>query len=750
MEVINSNNNIRLLPPQSIEAEQAVLGAILVNGDKLGEIMEVFGAHARIFYDSAHQKIFDSFTALSRENKPIDIITMIDRLTINNQLEEIGGHEYIVDLAENASISGNATFYAQIIKEKAVLRELIKAGQNITELAYESIDLNQTMDLAQQSIFRLSAETTTGGLTPISEITTPVWNQIEERAENPGSLLGTSSGFTDLDTMTAGLQRSDLVVVAARPSMGKCLGKGTKVLMFDGSLKKVENIKQGDLLMGNDSKPRKVLSIARGREKMYWVKQKSGINYRVNESHILSLKCAQTAQILNISVRDYLKQPAQTNYKGYKTAVEFAEKPLTVQAYFLGLSLGNPSQRFILKKTKSLNLCFASYSGKSALESPKTKLQEKYIPHKYLINSTANRLKLLAGLIDSSGHYDRKLNCYKIVQKNKKLAKQIKFLADSLGFRVLLEKKKISLKLCQAKNEIYRLKIWGNLNQIPTKRKKANCLKPKSDWKLTDIKLEYDQEDDYYGFTIDGNNLFLLEDMTVTHNTAFCLNIAENVAINSRLPVAIFSLEMSKQQLVNRLICSNSGVDSQRMRTGNLRQEDWDRISEAIGFLSEAPLFIDDAPILTVMDARTKARRLKAERKDLGLIVIDYIQLMQGSKQESGGNRTQEISEISRGLKTLARELNVPIIALSQLSRSVEARQNKRPMLSDLRESGAIEQDADMVMFLYRHEYYEPDDTEHRGECEVIIAKQRNGPVGMVKLLFHGATTKFKNLEPLH
>jgi replicative DNA helicase len=161
-------------------------------------------------------------------------------------------------------------------------------------------------------------------------------------------------------------------------------------------------------------------------------------------------------------------------------------------------------------------------------------------------------------------------------------------------------------------------------------------------------------------------------------------------------------------------------------------------------------LFIDDAPILTVMDARTKARRLKAERKDLGLIVIDYIQLMQGSKQESGGNRTQEISEISRGLKTLARELNVPIIALSQLSRSVEARQNKRPMLSDLRESGAIEQDADMVMFLYRHEYYEPDDTEHRGECEVIIAKQRNGPVGMVKLLFHGATTKFKNLEPLH
>ncbi|MDJ0625504.1 MAG: replicative DNA helicase [Candidatus Caenarcaniphilales bacterium] len=449
MEVATAETT-HLLQPQSIESEQAVLGAILTDGDRLGDILEVFGSKYKVFYDHAHQKLFDTCISLYRENKPIDLITIIDRLTVQGELEDVGGSEYIVDLAEAASVGTNSVFYSKIIREKSVLRELIKSGNKIVETARIATDLDQAIDEAQQSIFAISGERESEGLVRIDEVTTPVWSQIEERAENPGSLLGVASGFNDLDSLTAGLQKSDLVVIAARPSMGK---------------------------------------------------------------------------------------------------------------------------------------------------------------------------------------------------------------------------------------------------------------------------------------------------------TAFCLNIAEHVGVKSKKAVAVFSLEMSKSQLVTRMLCSISGVDAQRLRTGNLRDEDWSKISDAIALLSEAPVYIDDSPVLTVVDARTKARRLKMEKKDLGLIVIDYIQLMQGLKQD---NRVQEISEISRGLKTLARELNVPIIALSQLSRSVEARQNKRPMLSDLRESGAIEQDADMVMFLYRHEYYEPDDTEHRGECEVIVAKQRNGPTGTIKLMFHGATTRFKNLEYVH
>ncbi len=448
-QINSSGQNLsltHLLPPQSIESEQAVIGAILANGERINEVLEILGTKHKVFYDFSHQKIFESCLALHRENKPLDMITVIDRLTVTGELQEIGGHEYLVDLAQNASIGTNITYYTKIVQEKAILRHLIKVSAQISEEAHQATDLQKVLDSAQQTIFSISEGREVGGLTSIGDITTPVWNQIEERAENPGSLLGAPSGFIDLDAMTAGLQKSDLIIVAARPSMGK---------------------------------------------------------------------------------------------------------------------------------------------------------------------------------------------------------------------------------------------------------------------------------------------------------TAFCLNIAENVGIKAKKAVAVFSLEMSKQQLVTRLICSNSGVDSQKMRTGiNLREEDWENIGKAIDALSEAKIFIDDSAMVTVMDVRAKARRLKAEQKDLGLIIIDYIQLMQGSNPQ---NRVQEISEISRGLKTLARELEVPIIALSQLSRSVESRQNKRPMLSDLRESGAIEQDADLVMFLYRHEYYEPEDTEHRGECEVIISKQRNGPVGTIKLLFHGATTRFKN-----
>ncbi|MDX1918296.1 MAG: replicative DNA helicase [Candidatus Caenarcaniphilales bacterium] len=435
------------VPPQAIEAEQSVLGALLNGGDEIGEILEIFGNTKHIFYDHAHQKIFNICFDLYRESKPVDMITVIDRLTVTSEIEEVGGRDYIVDLAESASLTVNSTYYAQIVKEKSVLRSLSKAGADIAQKAHSAIDMQTALDFAQQAIFEIGSGREQRGLVPVADLTTSVWHDIEYRSENRGSLLGMASGFNDLDLLTSGFQKSDLIIVAARPSMGK---------------------------------------------------------------------------------------------------------------------------------------------------------------------------------------------------------------------------------------------------------------------------------------------------------TAFCLNIAAHVALKVKSPIALFSLEMSKQQLVHRLICSNCGIDSQRLRTGNLRDEDWSQISHALAVLAEAPIYIDDSPILTTMELRAKARRLKTERKNLGLIVIDYIQLMQGSRPE---NRVQEISEISRGLKTLARELEVPIIALSQLSRSVEARQNKRPMLSDLRESGAIEQDADLVMFLYRHEYYEPEASDNRGECEVHIAKQRNGPVGTIKLHFHAATTTFHNLE---
>ena len=249
---------------------------------------------------------------------------------------------------------------------------------------------------------------------------------------------------------------------------------------------------------------------------------------------------------------------------------------------------------------------------------------------------------------------------------------------------------------------------------------------------------------DYRTAGFHGSELILIAARTKKKKTAFALNIATNAAVKANVPVAVFSLEMSKEQLVNRILCSESMVDSNKVRTGKLEEDDWTKLAGAIGPLSEAEIFIDDTPGINITEIRAKCRKLKLE-KNIGMVVIDYLQLIQGSNKR-GGSREQEISEISRSLKILAKELDVPVIALSQLSRAAEQRPDHRPMLSDLRESGAIEQDADIVMFLYRDDYYNQD-SDKKDIAEIIIAKHRGGSTGTVELLWLGSYTKFVNLE---
>ena len=249
---------------------------------------------------------------------------------------------------------------------------------------------------------------------------------------------------------------------------------------------------------------------------------------------------------------------------------------------------------------------------------------------------------------------------------------------------------------------------------------------------------------DYKTAGLHGSDLILLAARPSMGKSALALNIVTNVAVRAKVPVVLFSLEMSKEQMVNRVLCSESMVDSNKVRTGKVDEDDWIKLANSIGPLSESEIYIDDTPGISVMEIRAKCRKLKLE-KDIGLVVIDYLQLVQGSNRRSG-SREQEISEISRSLKILAKELNVPVIALSQLSRAVEQRPDHRPMLSDLRESGAIEQDADIVMFLYRDDYYNKE-SEKKDIAELIIAKHRGGSLGTIELLWLGNYTKFVNLE---
>ena len=249
---------------------------------------------------------------------------------------------------------------------------------------------------------------------------------------------------------------------------------------------------------------------------------------------------------------------------------------------------------------------------------------------------------------------------------------------------------------------------------------------------------------DYMTTGLHGSELILVAARPAMGKSAFALNIAANAALKSNIPVAVFNLEMSKEQLVDRILSSEAMVDSNKIRTGKLEEDDWAKLASVVGPLSESNIFIDDTPGISVMEIRTRCRKLKME-KNIGLIIIDYLQLVQGSNSRKNGSREQEIAEISRSLKILAKELNVPVIALSQLSRAVESREDHRPMLSDLRESGSIEQDADIVMFLYRDDYYNKD-SEDKDLTEVIIAKHRGGSTGKVKLLWMGNYTKFANL----
>ena len=436
---------IKKIPPHSPEAEQSVIGSMIMDRDAIIAASEIITGED--FYQHQYAVLYDAMIELFQEGKPVDLVTLQNKLKEKEVPPELCSLEFISDLIRSVPTSANVRYYANIVSEKALLRRLIKVTEGIANTCYldkEKVDV--VLEQTEKQVFDIVQNRSTGDFVSIKDIVIKSLDSIEAASKNKGSVTGIATGFYDLDYKMAGLQPSDLILVAARPSMGK---------------------------------------------------------------------------------------------------------------------------------------------------------------------------------------------------------------------------------------------------------------------------------------------------------TAFVLNIAEYVAVKSRVTTAIFSLEMSKNQLVNRILSMNSKVDSQSIRSGELNDDDWAKLMESARVIGESGLIIDDTPGISITELRSKCRKFKLEH-NLGLIIIDYLQLMSGGKKSE--SRQQEISDISRSLKSLAREVNCPVIALSQLSRAVEQRPDKRPMLSDLRESGAIEQDADVVMFIYRDDYYNHD-SEEAGISEIIIGKQRNGPTGTVKLAWLSQFTKFANLE---
>lgn len=784
-------------PPNAVEVEMAVLGAMMIDEEAVPKAVEILKPDS--FYDPKHAIIFSAISSLYESGEPIDTVSVYEELKKEGKVDLAGGAAYISKLTQDIASAANIDYHSRVVMEKWILRKLISSSMEIASLAYEGqTDVFDLLDAAEAKIFQISEEGIKESFTSMEKAVKEAWELIEAIHAKKISTHSVPTGFAELDDLLGGFQRSDLIIIAARPAMGKCLGKGTKVLMFDGSIKKIEDVKVGDLLMGNDSKPRKVLSIARGKEMMYWVRQNHGIDYRVNESHILSLKRSRNqgkyvkGEVLNIELSEYLSKSDKwkSNYKGYKTSVEFKHKNTPIDPYFLGLWLGDGKSDgsriytqdkevvdYIYSYAKELGAtvtvlkdkekcpAYIITNGKSQVarnSSLQAKLRNlgllnnKHIPQIYLVNDKKTRLSLLAGLIDSDGFINHNFGgTIEITTKYEILANQIKFLCDTLGYRTSLKSKKAKISSSGFESTVWRVRFNGNVDEIPTriKRKKAKKWIANRDWQVNGIKVEKDKVDDYYGFVLDGNHLFLLEDCTVTHNTAFAMSAARNAAMEYNVPIGVFSLEMATNQLVTRLISAESRINAHSLRTGKFKAEDGAKVSRIIHKLMKAPIYIDDTPGISILELRAKARRLKNEKK-IGLLIVDYLQLVNPSFNLD--SREREISTISRSLKALAKELNIPVIALSQLNRQVETRSDKRPQLSDLRESGSIEQDADVVIFLNRPEVYgitqfsgsddmKGESTE--GIAEVIIGKQRNGPIGEVKLKFIKEYARFENLE---
>lgn len=790
----------------SINIERAVLSSIFFNPEELEDILGIL--KPKDFYLPAHKKIFEVMVKLHDEGMPID------EDFIRNKVNSKDVDDSILLEILSANPITNTLAYVREIKDSSVKRELASLATTIKKVAIEDeVSANEALDTIQGELYKISTDSATSELKDMQSITHSTLSYIEKMKKLGNKhLIGETTGFDALDRRTTGFNEGDLVIIAARPAMGKCLAKGTKVVMYDGTLKNVEDVEVGDKLMGDDSTPRNILSITFGIEQMYWVRQNKAVDYRVNESHILSLKRSRTegkhkrGDILNINVKEFLEKSPKfkSNYKGYKVAVEFEEKELKIEPYFLGLWLGDGSKSKVSIYTKDKEVIdyLEDYSKKLGLElreyitenkcpeysitnkkqiDGKTTfslqkllrdeniLNNKHIPQDYLINSTKNRLELLAGLIDSDGYYDKKVNGYEITFKDEDLAQQLKYLCDTLGFRTSIKSKIAKIKKINYEVEVYRVRFYGELDKIPVKieRKKAKSWTCNRTWNQTGIKIEKDIIDEYFGFEIDGNKLFLLEDMTVTHNTALVLNMAlKNVERGKG--VIFFSLEMPAEQLMLRMLSVKTSIPLQNLRKGDMDDAQWSNLSSAFDSLNTKKLFVDDGGSVNINQLRARVRKLaQNEDNNIKLVIIDYLQLMQGIGTK---DRHQEVSDISRGLKMLARELKIPIIALSQLNRGLESRPDKRPMLSDLRESGAIEQDADIIMFVYRDDVYKERDEARKEkeakdkgedykskfinkpieEAEIIIGKQRNGPIGTVKLDFHKNLTKFLDKENEH
>lgn len=782
------------VPPQNLEAEKSLLGAVLINEDVIADIAEL--VKPEDFYDKQHGIIYGGMMRLYEHHKPVDLLTLTDELKKKDELEQVGGSAFLTELTHYVPSTAHARTYAELVASKAVRRRLIRASADISELGFdEETTTEELLQKAEAELFSVSEQNIKQDLVSLESILTESFDRIEELHRNKGQLRGIRTGYRDLDNMTAGLQRSDLIILAARPAMGKAQPLTAKVLTTSG-WKPMGDVRVGDTLASIDGVPSEITGVfPQGKEQVYRVTFSDGRSTEASGEHLWTVYYRDWDAPRILTTLEVAEKLTRVRYRNRlwidMPDGSFGQKlDLPIPPWTLGILLAEGDltnmkvssgdrealerlqyelgDRYQLNRINTYDhrIVMTPAARKRGSREPvplrdtltelglrHTHSHDKFIPDIYKQAPRADRLAILQGLLDGDGWVE-KHKSVRFTSCSEQLADDVVELVRSLGGWAS-KRTKTSHYTHNDEYKTGRPAYVVNINIAAPEqlfslgRKRIRALPTKGRKKPTFQTIEPIGTAQTQCIAISHpSQLYITDDYIVTHNTTLVTNLAYNVATIARQPVLFFSLEMSKEQLVDRMLADASGVDSWNIRTGNLSDDDFGKLSEAMGEMAEAPIYIDDTPGLSVLEMRTKARR-KNHEAPLGLIIVDYLQLMQSTGNHNG-NRVQEVSEISRGLKLIARELNVPLIALSQLSRSVESRTPPIPQLSDLRESGSIEQDADIVSFIYRPGYYEPDNPDVQNITDLIIAKHRNGPVGKVQLYFHPERLRFMSLDKRH
>ena len=735
------------VPPHNLDAERSLLGGVLLDGQSLSDVVEIVKPEE--FYRDAHRKVFEAMCGLFGKNQPIDRITVKDELTALGAFEAVGGDEFIDLLDKIVPTAANLAWYAKIIHDKALARRLIEAATAITQLGYEQHgEVGEFADECERRIFGVTEQRTSVSFVHVKPIIAATFKNIEALYERQEEITGIPTGFADLDRLTSGFQPGDLVILAARPSMGKAQPLDAPVLTPSGFVRMGE-IEPGSLVIGADGKPHRVLAVfPQGKKPVFRVRFSDGAAVECCDEHLwYTMTRGESGSVKSLAE---IRQSLPADHRIPVVApVEFAARdhaPL-LPPYLMGMVLGDGGFGSVVAESDTLSI-----DGiRARLHRKPTPLteavrryaldREKFVPADYLYGSIEERLDLLRGLFDTDGHVVAP-RTIEYGTSSPRLAEGVAFVARSLGAivsageRIRLSFPNGILPISSRKH----LARWNDgADRFPGRF--IESVEPAGEKPCQCILVE------------SADHLYVTNEFVVTHNTAFCLNIATHVGCRAqyqqkRCGVGIFSLEMPKEQLVMRMLSSEARVDSQRIRTGKLIESDWAKLAQAAGTLADANIHIDDSPAVSALELRAKCRRLFARHEQtdapIRLVVLDYLQLTKGNERID--NREQQIAEISRSLKALAKELGIPVLALSQLNRSLEKRPDKRPMMSDLRESGSLEQDADTILFIYREEVYEKEKEEVKGVAEIVIGKQRNGPIGTANLAFIHEHTRFENL----